>query len=110
MNTEVLKWLESVQNPDGGWGEDMFGNQINSTVEQTAWSTYALLIAGHHSPSACRGLEFLMNRQNPDGSWNASCVGIYWEIIGGYIDPIYASVFPILALNAYHHGENSTQN
>ena len=22
-----------------------------------------------------------------------------WEIIGGYADPIYASVFPILALN-----------
>ena len=101
-----IKWLESVQNPDGGWGEDMFGNQINSTVEQTAWSTYALLIAGHHSPSACRGLEFLMNRQNLDGSWNASCVGIYWEIIGGYSDPIYASVFPILALDAYHHCEN----
>ena len=88
----------------------MFGNQISSTVEQTAWSTYALLIADHQNLSARRGLEFLTSQQNSDGSWNASCVGIYWEIIGGYIDPIYASVFPILALNAYHHGENSTQN
>ena len=105
-----IKWLESAQNPDGGWGEDMFGNQISSTVEQTAWSTYALLIADHQNLSARRGLEFLTSQQNSDGSWNASCVGIYWEIIGGYIDPIYASVFPILALNAYHHGENSTQN
>lgn len=102
-----IKWLESMQNPDGGWGEDMFGNRIDSTVEQTAWSTYALLIVDHQSPSAHRGLEFLINRQNSDGSWNASCVGIYWEIIGGYIDPIYASVFPILALDAYHRCENS---
>lgn len=101
-----VKWLESVQNPDGGWGEDMFGNQIDSTVEQTAWSTYALLIVDCQNPSARRGLEFLINQQNPDGSWNASCVGIYWEIIGGYIDPIYASVFPILALDAYHRCEN----
>ena len=101
-----VKWLESVQNPDGGWGEDMFGNQIDSTVEQTAWSTYALLIVDCKNPSARRGLEFLINQQNPDGSWNASCVGIYWEIIGGYIDPIYASVFPILALDAYHRCEN----
>ena len=101
-----VKWLESVQNPDGGWGEDMFGNQIDSTVEQTAWSTYALLIVDCKNPSARRGLEFLINQQNLDGSWNASCVGIYWEIIGGYIDPIYASVFPILALDAYHRCEN----
>ena len=94
-------WLESVQNSDGGWGEDMFGNLTDSTVEQTGWCTYALLLADREGSAVRRGLEFLLNRQKPEGSWDASCVGIYWEIIGGYADPIYAVVFPLLALNQY---------
>ena len=96
-----VRWLESVQNSDGGWGEDMFGNLTDSTVEQTGWCTYALLLADRDSAPAQQGLEFLLSRQRPDGSWDASCVGIYWEIIGGYADPIYAAVFPLLALNQY---------
>ncbi len=96
-----VRWLESVQNSDGGWGEDMFGNLTDSTVEQTGWCTYALLLADRDSSHAQQGLEFLLSRQRSDGSWDASCVGIYWEIIGGYADPIYAAVFPLLALNQY---------
>lgn len=96
-----VRWIESVQNSDGGWGEDMFGKLTDSTVEQTGWCTYALLLADHESSAARKGLEFLLNHQRPDGSWEASCVGIYWEIIGGYADPIYAAVFPLLALNQY---------
>lgn len=94
-----VKWLEKAQNPDGGWGEDMDGNSISSTIEQTAWSTYALLMNDSDSPSAQRGVEYLIDHQNPDGSWPASCVGIYWEVIGGYIDPVYSSVFPLMALS-----------
>jgi squalene-hopene/tetraprenyl-beta-curcumene cyclase len=96
-----VRWLESVQNSDGGWGEDMFGNLTDSTIEQTGWCTYALLLADRESATAQKGLEFLLSRQRPDGSWDASCVGIYWEIIGGYADPIYAAVFPLLAMNQY---------
>ncbi len=94
-----IHWLEQAQNADGGWGEDMHGNPTASTIEQTAWSTYALLLADKQSEAAKRGVEFLLRTQNEAGDWNASCVGIYWEIIGGYIDTIYASVFPLLALN-----------
>lgn len=92
-------WLESVQNSDGGWGEDMFGERTESTVEQTAWSTYALLLVNPKSQAAAKGLDFLLDRQKSDGSWDSGCVGIYWEVIGGYVDPIYASVFPLLALS-----------
>ena len=99
-------WLELAQNENGGWGEDMFGRRLDhSTVEQTAWSTYALLQTTKEeeiSPSIKRGLRFLLDQQNHDGSWPTSCVGIYWEIIGGYEDPIYSSVFPLLALNSYY--------
>ena len=96
-----VQWLERVQNADGGWGEDMFGNSTDSTVEQTAWCTYALLLANCENGAAQDGLAFLLAHQREDGSWQESCVGIYWEVIGGYADPIYASVFPLLALRHY---------
>ncbi len=102
--TEIRKgvrWLEKSQNMDGGWGEDMFGNPTHSTAEQTAWSTYALLLSGDVNPTIQKGIDYLIKQQRGNGSWQESCVGIYWEIIGGYSDPIYASVFPILALNQY---------
>ncbi|MYF98657.1 hypothetical protein F4212_05915 [Candidatus Poribacteria bacterium] len=94
-----VQWLEQTQNADGGWGEDMFGRPSDSTVEQTAWCAYALLIVNGESDAAKKGLSFLLKNQRDNGSWQESCVGIYWEVIGGYSDPIYASVFPILALN-----------
>ena len=96
-----VAWLERSQNADGGWGEDMFGSPVESTVEQTAWSTYALLLAAPENRAAQDGIAFLLKHQREDGSWNEQCVGIYWEIIGGYADPIYASVFPVLALNQF---------
>ena len=96
-----VEWLERSQNADGGWGEDMFGSPTESTVEQTAWSTYALLLAAPANSAAQDGIAFLLKHQREDGSWHEQCVGIYWEIIGGYADPIYASVFPVLALNQF---------
>ncbi|MXV76477.1 hypothetical protein F4Z99_19675 [Candidatus Poribacteria bacterium] len=98
-----VEWLERSQNTDGGWGEDMFGNPTESTVEQTAWSTYALLQVNPENRAAQNGIQFLLEHQREDGSWQEQCVGIYWEIIGGYADPIYASVFPMLALNQFVH-------
>lgn len=96
-----VQWLGRSQNPDGGWGEDMFGNPTESTVEQTAWSTYSLLLAAPEKQAAQEGIAFLLKHQRENGSWHEQSVGIYWEIIGGYADPIYASVFPILALNQF---------
>jgi len=94
-----MRWLQEVQNSDGGWGEDMEGNKTQSTTEQTAWSAYALLLAEEtENPSARRGIEYLLNNQDADGSWPSSCVGIYWEVIGGYVDPVYSSVFALMAL------------
>ena len=96
-----IRWLEQTQNADGGWGEDMFGNPTDSTVEQTAWCSYALGLANGKNQAGEKGIRFLLENQRENGSWQESCVGIYWEVIGGYSDPIYAAVFPILALNQY---------
>lgn len=98
--SQGVDWLHRTQNPDGGWGEDMFGNKIDSTAEQTAWSSYALLLANPDDLAAKRGVDFLLEMQNEDGTWSPSNVGIYWEVLGGYDDPIYALVFPMLALAA----------
>ena len=54
-----VEWLESSQNVDGGWGEDMFGNPTESTIEQTAWSTYALLRVDPENRAAQSGIKFL---------------------------------------------------
>ncbi len=97
--TQAVQWLKQTQNENGGWGEDMFGNPTETTVEQTAWCSYALLLVDANSSAAQKGIQFLLEQQREEGSWQESCVGIYWEVIGGYSDPIYASVFPILALN-----------
>ncbi len=99
--TQAVQWLEQTQNTDGGWGEDIFGTPDESTVEQTAWCTYALLLIDNTSQAAQKGMQFLLEHQKENGAWQESCVGIYWEVIGGYSDPIYASVFPILALNQF---------
>ncbi len=96
-----INWLERMQNPDGGWGENINGERTSSTIEQTAWSTEALLLYDKNNKSAKDGIGFLVRNQNQDGSWNASCVGIYWEVIGGYVDTIYPYVFGLMALNCY---------
>ncbi|HGJ65419.1 TPA: hypothetical protein ENS27_08535, partial [bacterium] len=94
-----IKWLENCQNHDGGWGEDINGHRIASTIEQSAWSTYALLLNDLNSIYAKKGINYLLTNQNIDGSFDASCVGIYWEVIGGYSDPIYPYIFTLTALN-----------
>jgi squalene-hopene/tetraprenyl-beta-curcumene cyclase len=70
-------WLESVQHADGGWGErcntyddPVFKGQGPSTASQTAWATMGLCAFDEPDrPSLKRGIEYLVNTQNDDGSW-----------------------------------------
>ncbi len=73
----AVAWLESRQNPDGGWGEsclsyadrDLAG-QGDSTPSQTAWALIALLSAGvSDSISVVRGVHYLLRHQRENGSW-----------------------------------------
>ncbi|MBD3182298.1 hypothetical protein GF312_08400 [Candidatus Poribacteria bacterium] len=93
-----VRWLHKSQNPDGGWGEDMAGNLKESTVEQTAWSTQALLMVDPKSSTALKGLKYITENQKDDGHWPQACVGIYWEVIGGYSNPVNPMVFALNAL------------
>ena len=71
-------WLESCQNPDGGWGETpgsydhaCLKGQGTSTATQTAWAVMGILSFGDPTrPSIQSGIQFLINTQYADGTWN----------------------------------------
>ena len=73
----AVQWLIAHQNADGGWGEscasyiDPAQHGVGpSTASQTAWAVMALVAAGQaDSPSAHRGVRYLLATQRPDGDW-----------------------------------------
>jgi squalene-hopene/tetraprenyl-beta-curcumene cyclase len=71
-------WLISIQNPDGGWGEDGTSYKLGyrgyerapSTASQTAWALLGLMAAGKVDHQAvARGVAFLAGSQDEDGFW-----------------------------------------
>ena len=93
--TRGVRWLLGARNDDGGWGETQLGAPSDSTAEQTAFALEALRATGADDS---RAVQWLCNAQADDGSWPAAAVGIYWEVIGGYANPMNACVFPAFAL------------
>jgi len=74
----AVEWLRSVQNEDGGWGEDGSSYRIDynghapspSTPSQTAWALLALMAAGDSSSTAVqRGIDYIVETQQEDGGW-----------------------------------------
>ena len=71
-------WLERHQNSDGGWGESCasYANpalrgQGVSTPSQTAWALIGLISTGRVDGASARmGVEYLLQTQLADGSWN----------------------------------------
>jgi squalene-hopene/tetraprenyl-beta-curcumene cyclase len=100
-------WLERVQNEDGGWGEDLrsyddrsWAARGESTASQTAWALWGLHAAGRADGDAARrGIEFLVETQREDGSWNEP-----WYTGTGFPGAFYINyhlyrlVFPVSAL------------
>jgi squalene-hopene/tetraprenyl-beta-curcumene cyclase len=77
---EAAEWLQAVQNSDGGFGESIAsyynpalkGKGV-STPSQTAWGLIGLLAAGwRDQPAVTNGVEYLLERQSEDGSWEES--------------------------------------
>lgn len=76
---QAVEWLRSQQNDDGGWGESRAAmlegpwraGRGASTATQTAWALLGLLSAGEPvgSPAITRGMQYLLSRQRPDGTW-----------------------------------------
>ncbi|MBP8259255.1 MAG: squalene--hopene cyclase [Verrucomicrobia bacterium] len=102
-------WLESVQHEDGGWGErcntyndPVFKGQGPSTASQTAWAVMALCTFGDpHRPSLQRGIQYLVDHQNTDGSWTEhETTGTGFPCVYYLKYDMYRNAWPLLALAA----------
>lgn len=106
----AVRWIESKQNADGGWGESMasyhhpeLAGVGPSIPSQTAWALLALHAAGQVSgPAVERGVRYLLETQESDGSW----ADPYWNGTGfprvfflRY--HFYGKYFPLWALGVY---------
>jgi len=114
MNEEWLKrggaWLESVQRPDGGWGErcntyddPIYKGQGPSTASQTAWAVMGLCAFDDpENPALKRGIEYLCRTQNVDGSWSeAETTGTGFPKVFYLKYDMYRNAWPLLALATY---------
>jgi len=76
---KAANWLISIQNRDGGWGEDGTSYKLDyrgyepapSTASQTAWALLGLMAVGEvDHPAVARGIQYLADTQNRDGTWD----------------------------------------
>jgi len=110
---KAVKWLEAVQNADGGWGEDgtSYGldyrgyERAPSTASQTAWALLGLMAAGElESAAVARGIAYLHANQGLDGFWEEpryTATGfprVFYLRYHGY-----AKFFPLWALARYRN-------
>jgi squalene-hopene/tetraprenyl-beta-curcumene cyclase len=108
----AVRWLEHHQNPDGGWGEDLrsyhdkaWVGRGESTASQTAWALLALLAAGERTAAVERGVAYLTQTQQPDGSWDEPLYTGTGFPGAFYINyHLYRMVFPVSALGRYVNG------
>jgi len=106
--TRATRWLDSVQQPEGGFGEDIRsyadpawrGRADFTTASQTAWALLGYLAAGNAEvQSARRAADYLCRVQRPDGDWDESHftgTGFPLDFMIRY--HLYRLTFPLLAL------------
>ncbi|HVO97327.1 MAG TPA: squalene--hopene cyclase [Bryobacteraceae bacterium] len=103
------EWIRSIQNADGGWGESCasYDNQYytpaESTPSQTAWAILGLLAGGDTtSNSLHKGVEYLIETQKADGSWDETlATGTGFPRVFYLHYHLYRNSFPVLALSSY---------
>ena len=108
----AVRWLETHQNKDGGWGEDprsyedpAWRGRGTSTPSQTAWALLALLAAGERGPVVDRGIAWLVQTQREDGDWDEpefTGTGFPGDFYIRY--HLYRLHFPVMALGRYLRG------
>jgi squalene-hopene/tetraprenyl-beta-curcumene cyclase len=110
---KAVEWLLSRQNEDGGWGERIesyrdpsWRGRGPSTASQTGWALLALIAAGERESKAVRrGVEYLIQTQREDGSWDEpyfTGTGFPLDFMINY--HLYRNYFPLMALGRYRQG------
>ncbi len=103
-------WLASCQNEDGGWGESCASyddpalkGKGRSTASQTAWALMGLCACGDlDMPAIQHGLQYLIETQNPDGSWSEDEItGTGFPRVFYLKYDMYRLNFPLMALATY---------
>jgi squalene-hopene/tetraprenyl-beta-curcumene cyclase len=103
------EWLRSIQNADGGWGESCASYDrgaftlASSTPSQTAWAILGLLAGGDTaSRSVESGIEYLLETQRSDGSWDEElATGTGFPKVFYLNYHLYKDYFPLLALASF---------
>jgi squalene-hopene/tetraprenyl-beta-curcumene cyclase len=113
---QAAEWIRMVQNSDGGWGEscasydDPTTRGIGvSTASQTAWAILGLLAAGDiRSDSVAKGIRWLLQHQQADGSWTEDhYTGTGFPRVFYLSYHMYRNYFPLLALTTYRRAKQA---
>jgi squalene-hopene/tetraprenyl-beta-curcumene cyclase len=106
----ATSWLQSVQNSDGGWGENCasYANSAlagkgESIPSITSWALLGLMAVGETDCYAVRrGIDFLLSRFNNEGTWYETLFSgtgfprfFYLRYTG------YSHIFPLWTLGVY---------
>jgi len=100
-------WLRSVQLADGGWGErcntyddPVFKGIGPATPSQTAWAVMGLCAMGDaQDPALERGVNWLIDHQNEDGSWTEEEItGTGFPRVFYLKYDMYRNAWPLLAM------------
>lgn len=106
----AVNWLKSIQQRNGGWGEtpESYDNpQLKGTgpvtASQTAWALLGLIAAGEvNSPEVIKGMEFLIDTQSADGTWEEPYfTGTGFPKVFYLKYHLYSVYFPLMALSRY---------
>jgi squalene-hopene/tetraprenyl-beta-curcumene cyclase len=103
-------WIKQCQNPDGGFGESFLTYEKpklkcrgQSSASQTAWALMALLETNPwYHPAIQRAVSFLEKTYSPEWGWIDSTINGTGQPVATPMQyPVYAKVFPALALKRY---------
>lgn len=112
-NSETVRngcnFLISKQEEDGGWAESFrsceihtYVRHVKSEVVQSSWALLALLSSQYPDEKPLqRSARFLMNKQNPDGSYSYNHMEGVFNHSCAIEYPNYKYYFPAKALGLY---------